>query len=98
MQKEELPILFGVSRIGKVKQWQAKAVEHDNGTASIIVESGYVAQKIREIPKLIKKGKNIGKSNETTPFEQAVSEINSQFQVKRSSNYEFDLSCRSCRT
>jgi DNA ligase-1 len=92
MQNVELPILFGVSRTGKLKQWQAKAVEHDDHTASIIVESGYVGQKIRQSPKLIKKGKNIGKSNETTPFEQAKSEIESKLDVKRCDNYEFDLS------
>ncbi|MBR9682618.1 MAG: hypothetical protein GOV02_02995 [Candidatus Aenigmarchaeota archaeon] len=91
MQNVELPALFGVSRTGKLKQWQAKVVEHDNHTASIIVESGYVGQKIRPMPKLIKKGKNIGKANETTPFEQAKSQIESQLTVKRAANYEFDL-------
>jgi len=91
MQNIELPVLFGVSRTGKLKQWQAKVVEHDDHTASIIVESGYVGQKIRKNPKLIKKGKNIGKSNETTPFEQAKSEIESKLDVKRCDNYEFDL-------
>ncbi len=84
------PMLYGVSRVGKVKQWQARAEEHDNGTASIIVESGYVGGKIRESPKLIKKGKNIGKSNETTPFQQAVSEIQSKWNAKRHENYELD--------
>ena len=88
MQKIELPILYGVSRVGKVKQWQAKVEGHENGTATIIIESGYVNQKIRTIPKLISKGKNIGKSNETTPFEQAKSEIESQWTGKRDQNYE----------
>ena len=83
-----LPILYGMSKKGKVKQWQAKAVEHDNGTASIIIESGYVGGKIREIPKVIRRGKNIGKANETTPYTQAVSEIQSQWEGKRDKNYE----------
>ena len=59
METKVLSILYGVSRVGKVKQWQARAEEQDNGTAIIIVESGYVGGKIRESPKLIKKGKNI---------------------------------------
>jgi len=84
------PMLYGVSRVGKVKQWQARAEEQDNGTALIIVESGYVGGKIRESPKLIKKGKNIGKSNETTPYEQAVLEIQSKRNVKWHENYEFE--------
>ncbi len=90
MQRIELPVLYGVSRVGKVKQWQAKVEEHENGTATIIIESGYVNQKIRTIPKLISKGKNIGKSNETTPFGQAKSEIESQWTGKRDQNYEPD--------
>jgi len=89
VEKLELPMLFGVSRVGKVKQWQPKVELNDNGTASIIIESGYVDGKIaNRPPKIIKKGKNIGKSNETTPFEQAVSEIQSSWQSKRDENYE----------
>lgn len=90
MQKTELPILYGVSRIGKVKQWQVKVEEHEDRTATIIVESGYVGQKIRAILKPVKKGKNIGRANETTPFEQAVSEAESKWNGKRDQNYEFD--------
>jgi len=88
MQKNELATLYGVSRIGKVKQWKATAVENEDKTATIIIESGYVDGKIREMPKLIKKGKNIGKANETSPFEQALSEIQSQWTSKRDKNYE----------
>ena len=80
---KSLPMLYGVSRIGKVKQWQPAVQGNEDGTATIIIHSGYVGGKIREIPKLIKKGKNIGKSNETTPFNQAVSEIESKWNGKR---------------
>jgi DNA ligase-1 len=88
MQTAELPMLYGMSRLDKVKQWQAKAEENDNGTATIIIESGYVGGKIQSKPKLIRKGKNIGKSNETTPFEQAMSQIESSWNGKRYENYE----------
>lgn len=88
MEKFELPMLFGVSRIGKVKQWQPKVELNQDHTATIIIESGYVDGKIQQKPKVIKKGKNIGKSNETTPFEQAISEIQSAWQSKRDENYE----------
>jgi DNA ligase-1 len=91
MENFEAPILYGLSRIGKVKQWKTKVVAHDNGMASIIVYSGYVGGKIREMPKLIKKGKNIGKANETSPFEQAVSEAQSKWTGKRFENYELDM-------
>ncbi|MHA1814491.1 MAG: ATP-dependent DNA ligase [Candidatus Heimdallarchaeaceae archaeon] len=88
MQQKELPILYGMSRLSKVLQWQAKVEEHHNGMASIIIEAGYVGGKIQIKPKIIKKGKNIGKSNETTPFEQALSEIESKWTAKRFENYE----------
>ncbi len=91
MNTKVLPMLYGVSRTSKVKQWQARVEEQDDRTAMIIVESGYVGGKIRESPKLIKKGKNIGKSNETTPYEQAVSEIESKWTAKRYENYELEL-------
>ena len=87
----ELQKLFGLSRVGKVKQWQAFVEENENGTATMIVETGYVGQKIRPIPKIIKKGKNIAKSNETTPFAQAVSEAQSKWNGKRDENYELEM-------
>ncbi len=91
MKKVELPILYGVSRIGKVKRWQAKVVGNEDHTATIIIETGYMDGKIRPIPKLIKKGKNIGRANQTTPFEQAVSEAQSKWNGKRDENYELYL-------
>jgi len=86
----EFQTLYGVARTGKVKQWGIKVVEHDNSTASMIVSSGYVDGKIRDIPKLIKNGKNIGKTNETTPLQQAISEAQSKWNGKRDENYEFE--------
>jgi DNA ligase-1 len=83
--------LYGLSRVGKVKQWKAKVVQNENLTATMIIETGYVGGKIREIPKLIKKGKNLGKTNETTPFEQAVSEAQSKWNGKRDENYELEM-------
>ena len=83
-----LPMLYGLARTGKVKQWQSAVQGNDDGTATIIIQAGYVGQKITEKPKVIRKGKNIGKSNETTPYEQAVSEIESKWNNKRDENYE----------
>ena len=91
MQSKVLSQLFGLSRIGKVKQWQAYVVENEDHTATMIIETGYVGGKIRPIPKLIKKGKNIGKANETTPFQQAISEAESKWNGKRSENYELHM-------
>jgi len=87
---KSLPMLYGVSRVGKVKQWQAAVQGNPDGTATIIIMSGYVGGKIREIPKVVRKGKNIGKANETTPFDQAVSQIESAWNGKRDQNYELE--------
>lgn len=87
----DAPILYGLSRTGKVKQWKVAAMENADNTATIIVKSGYVGGKIRDIPKPVKKGKNIGKANETTPFEQAVSEAQSKWNGKRDENYELTM-------
>lgn len=87
---KSLPVLYGLSRVGKVKQWEAAVQENADKTATIIIRSGYVGQKIRDITKDVKKGKNIGKSNETTPFEQALSEIESAWNSKRDENYELE--------
>ena len=88
---QSLPILYGLSKKGKVKQWRTWVEENEDGTAMINVESGYVGGKIRLSPKLIKKGKNIGKSNETTPFTQALSEVKSAWSKRRNVNYELEI-------
>jgi hypothetical protein len=54
METFALQKLFGVSRVGKVKQWQPKVIKHKNDTATIIIESGYVGGKIQSKIKLIK--------------------------------------------
>jgi len=87
-----LPIVFGLSRVGKVKQWQVSVSENEpeNGivTANYTIEHGYVNGKIQSNTKIIRKGKNIGKSNETTPVQQAVLEAKSNWKSHRDQNYE----------
>jgi len=84
----DLPLLFGLSRVGKVKQWQVSVSENEDKTANYTIEHGYVDGKIQSNTKIIRKGKNIGKSNETTPFEQAYSEAQSNWKSQRDQNYE----------
>jgi DNA ligase-1 len=87
----EQPMLFGISSTGKVQKWKVKVEELDDKTAFLIRESGQLAGKIRENIKHVKKGKNIGKSNETTPFQQACNMAISEFNTKRDSNYEYKI-------
>ena len=84
---KELPKLSGEATTGKIKEWQPFAACDACGAAMIIIKSGYVGQKIQEKKKAVKKGKNIGKANETTPYEQAVLMIESAWNKKRHNNY-----------
>lgn len=79
-------ILYGLSSTGKKKVWMISVV--DNETYSTIVTShGYVGQTITVTEKNIYSGKNCGKKNETTHFEQAVSEAESTFNKKIDKQY-----------
>lgn len=86
-----LPILYGLSSKGKLQQWQVKVQELSDGTANLIRESGYVNGKIKQNIKRVKKGVNIGKSNETTPLQQAINMAHSELDSKRNSNYELNI-------
>lgn len=70
--------LFKISKNGKVDQWNCKVSRN-----AIITTWGKIDGKSQEKIEVIEQGKNIGKSNETTPHEQALSEaqskVNSQY-------------------
>ncbi len=64
------PVLYKKSKNGKVSQWSI-SVEDTNDHPVIIRESGFIGFKFRVNRKFIKKGTNIGKSNEKTKYENA---------------------------
>ncbi len=88
LRKQVYPMMYALSSTGKVQQWQITAEELEDGTANIITASGQVDGKIKIGKKHVKKGKNIGRSNETDPFQQANSEATSKLNVKQYANYE----------
>lgn len=80
-QNRSFPKLFGSDVKGKTKEWNVIVV--NNGEYSIIeIEYGYVSGKMTKSTKKITSGKNIGKRNETTHFEQAVLEAQSKWKKK----------------
>ena len=81
----QFPILFGTSTTGKVKQWSVEVI--DGQPPIIRVNRGYEGGKIQETDKPITQGKNIGKKNETTPLQQAISEAQSLWQKKRDEKF-----------
>jgi DNA ligase-1 len=81
-----LPVLYSLSRTGKTKRWQIKARVTDDGVI-LVTTHGYTDGKQTITPSSPILGKNIGRSNETTPEEQAISEANSKHQKQLDRNY-----------
>jgi len=79
---EILPTLYSKASNGKIKRWLVSAILLEDGTAILRKEHGYADGRQITSDKKIKTGKNIGRSNETTPFEQALSEAKSAFKKK----------------
>ena len=76
------PQLYAKASTGKIKTWQIAVTKEEDGTATIWTNHGYVDGKMQLKPKPIKVGKNIGKKNETTPYDQALSEALSSHKKK----------------
>jgi DNA ligase-1 len=80
------PTLYGEASTGKAKQWSVK-VEARDSTGVIIVTHGYVDGKQQVNERVVSTGKNIGKKNETTPLQQAISEAQALWNKKRDAGY-----------
>lgn len=81
------PKLFMLSSKEKIKEWEIRAFKSYNNTAIIDTRYGYVGGNRRIVPKEINSGKNIGKSNETTPYEQACMDAQSKWNKKIDKGY-----------
>lgn len=85
----KLPILYKRTRTGAITYWEIEVVRSEKGTASIVKTSGqYGTDSPLEHIKNITKGKNVGKSNETTPLQQAEAEATSQWNKKQDDGYK----------
>ena len=80
--------LYALSSTGKVKMWKAEVIKGD--IALITYTFGYVDGKKQVQEKEITTGKNLGKSNETTPYEQACKDAESKADKKRDEGYQED--------
>ena len=74
--------LYSLNSNGSIQQWSI-SVENNR----IIKEYGQIGGKMQSITDIIRDGKNIGKSNETTPKEQAIAEATAQWEKKLKSGY-----------
>lgn len=85
----DFPLLFGnVSRGTNTKQWSISVQIHEeSGSAHVIRKYGLVDGKQTESCKMIFQGKNIGKKNETSAFQQACNEATSLWKKQKEKGY-----------
>ena len=82
--------LYALASNGKIKLWQGEVHLTGEGHGHILYTFGYEDGKHQVQEKYIKEGKNIGKKNETTPFEQACKDVESKFNKKQDEGYQED--------
>lgn len=84
--------LYKVHSNNKIGSWSAKVILHEDGLATLVVASQKVlGGKITETPTKYQEGKNLGRSNETTPLMQATFEAQSKIKKKLDSGYVVEL-------
>jgi DNA ligase-1 len=84
------PTLYGKSTNGKIKEWDISVLKMGDGSCYIETEHGYEDGKKQLDQRFIEEGKNLGRANETSPFEQACSEAQSAHSRKKDSGYVED--------
>ena len=84
---KQFPTLYKFASSGKTQQWEILAKERGDGSAFYLTAYGQVGGSIQSTQIEIKKGKNVGKKNETSPYQQAVSEAESKWKKKQDKGY-----------
>lgn len=88
MGLKKFPTLYKQSSTGKVQQWDIDVVvRRKDQIPLIVVKHGQVGGKIQETDTEVKSGKNIGRSNETTPLHQALLEAESKWKKQLDKGY-----------
>jgi len=93
----ELDTLYKRAKTGKIQYWKVAVLALTYPT--IFKESGQLGTfSPLQHMEAIKEGKNIGKSNETTPMEQAISQASSDWLKKKDEGYKSlkDLGIEPC--
>ena len=76
--------LCSKDKTGKIRNWNIKVINYGE-YSDIIILQGYIRQVETSIR--VHKGKNIGKKNETTHFEQAIAQATSKWKKKIEEGY-----------
>lgn len=86
MKRLLVKTLFNLNLNNKPVEWSIR-VDDDGGNGVITVSTGQVGGKITDRVTRVTKGKNIGKANETTPVQQALSQAESKITKQRDDGY-----------
>jgi len=78
-------------KLGKIQEWSCWLEDCGKDGIAICRQSGQIDGKQSLKKKYIKKGKNIGKANETTALAQAAFELNNMVQAKLEDNCVLDI-------
>lgn len=87
----KLATLYKKTSTGAIQQWTISVWPEPNGEALIMTEYGQLSGKTQEARDFVSEGKNIGKKNETSAYEQAVLEATSQWEKKLKKSYHQSL-------
>jgi len=87
MQSIEPITLYKTGTKGETRIWKITVNENQSGEGIIVSQSGTLDGKQVVSQETIKEGKNAGKANATTPYEQAVSEAESKAKSKIKEGY-----------
>ena len=87
MKKYTLPTLYKKAKNNKISEWDIWIEIDKNNVPIIIRNSGFVNFKHRETKRYIRKGTNIGKSNEKSAYENAIFIVNNYWKDHIEDNY-----------
>lgn len=83
----KFPTLYKRSSKGATQQWDIEAFANPDDTAVIKVVHGQVGGKLQTTSTQVRRGKNVGKANETTPLQQAISEAKAKHAKQKDKGY-----------
>jgi DNA ligase-1 len=89
MIEKTFPTLYGVSSKGVTKVWAIRVLAVDKNADAVVIKvtHGQLNGKMQVSPETIREGKNIGKANETTAYQQACLEAESKWKKQHDKNY-----------
>lgn len=91
MNIKNFPPLYKKTYHGKTEKWEIKVRMSEKQVPLVCIIHGQVDGKKVEEERTVVEGKNIGRANETTPWEQAVSEAKSTWNQKKDEGYRESL-------